>query len=89
MDYKICVNTTLTIRDLNEPVTQRLIRLAADHGRSVEDEAREILTIAISAPGSNRSTGGNTHTPSVCGSVRGIWKGRRTTEGILNLTREG
>ena len=48
MDHFVSVKTTLTIRDLNEPVTRRLIRLAADHGRYVEDEAREILT--VSAP---------------------------------------
>jgi plasmid stability protein len=35
---------TITIRNLDEKVKQRLRVLAAEHGRSMEAEVREILT---------------------------------------------
>ena len=42
------MSTTLTIRNLEEPVKQKLRMRAASHGRSMEAEARDILTSAIS-----------------------------------------
>ena len=41
------MSTTLTIRNLAEPVKQKLRMQAASHGRSMEAEAREILTQAV------------------------------------------
>ena len=41
------MSTTLTIRNLAAPVKQRLRVFAASHGRSMEAEAREILTMAL------------------------------------------
>ena len=41
------MSTTLTIRNLALPVKQRLRVFAASHGRSMEAEAREILTKAM------------------------------------------
>ncbi len=38
---------TLTIRQLDEKVKSRLRIRAAHHGRSMEEEAREILRIAL------------------------------------------
>ena len=41
------MNTTLTIRNLEEPVKQLLRMQAANHKRSMEAEARDILTRAV------------------------------------------
>jgi len=40
----------LSIRNLDETVKQRLLLRAARHGRSMEAEARAILTEAVSEP---------------------------------------
>ena len=42
---------TLNIRNLPEEVHRRLRLRAAEHGRSMEAEAREILAAAVSEPG--------------------------------------
>ncbi|MBI3181287.1 MAG: plasmid stabilization protein [Myxococcales bacterium] len=48
-------HTSLTIRKLAPEVKQRLRVRAAEHGRSMEEEAREILRAALSGqPGSGR-----------------------------------
>ena len=39
---------TLTIRNLNEETKSRLRQLAAQHGHSMEEEARRILNRAVS-----------------------------------------
>jgi plasmid stability protein len=41
------MSATLTIRNLPEPVKQRLRMQAASHGRSMEAEAREILAVGL------------------------------------------
>ncbi len=38
---------TIKIRGLNDAAKTRLRELAASHGRSMEEEAREILTIGL------------------------------------------
>ena len=40
---------TMTIRNLDDTVKQRLRMRAAKHGRSMEDEARDILRTTLSA----------------------------------------
>lgn len=40
---------TMTIRNLDEGLKRRLRLRAASHGRSMEDEVRDILKIALSA----------------------------------------
>ena len=40
---------TMTIRNVDDQLTQRLRFRAAAHGRSVEDEVRDILRIALAA----------------------------------------
>lgn len=81
---------SLTIRNLAEPVKQKLRMQAASHGRSMEAEAREILTMAVTESASDitkvAKTAADT-SPSGCASVRGIWKGRMTTDEIMELTR--
>jgi len=46
---------TLTIRQLDERTKTRLRVRAAHHGRSMEEEAREILRSALGAPVATRS----------------------------------
>jgi plasmid stability protein len=41
---------TLTIRELDASVEEQLRARAAEHGRSVEEEAREILRSAVAKP---------------------------------------
>lgn len=41
--------TTMTIRDLDDELQDRLRLLAARHGRSPEEEARDILRNALAA----------------------------------------
>ncbi|MBD5784903.1 Arc family DNA-binding protein [Cellulosimicrobium terreum] len=41
---------TLTIRGLDDEVRERLRARAAEHGRSMEAEVREILTVTVTTP---------------------------------------
>ena len=82
---------TITIRNLDEQVKQRLRVLADEHGRSMEAEAREILTretLLVRKP-SGREVVPADRPPSACLAVRGTWKGRMTTDKILSLMRGG
>jgi plasmid stability protein len=45
---------TVTIRNLDERVRERLRMRAASHGRSMESEIRAILTEAVAEPGDRR-----------------------------------
>lgn len=84
------MSTTLTIRNLDEKVKQLLRIRAATHGRAMEAEAREILTKAVmesvEMPARPPEKKGRP-AGSVCDSVRGIWKGRVSTDEIMQLTR--
>ena len=80
------MSTTLTIRNLAELVKQKLQMQAASHGRSMEAEAREILTMAVVGP--------EIQTPAVSAPSKGkfdhligIWKDRMTTDEIMEITR--
>ncbi len=83
------MSATLTIRGLDVEVKQKLRVQAATNGRAMEAEAREILTRAV------LKTKGNPPVvvtqrkmpKSVCCSVRGIWKGRMSTDETMKLTR--
>lgn len=84
------MSTTLTIRNLEAPVKHKLRVQAASHGRSMEAEAREILMMAVTKTGKGTAVvtnPGSGRRKSVCQSVRGIWKGRMTTDEIMKLTR--
>ena len=84
------MGTTLTIRNLEEPVKQMLRMQAASHGRSMEAEARDILTAAVRPPAISPTTTifrTASGPKSVCDSVRGMWAGRMTTDEIMTLTR--
>ena len=41
---------SMTIRNLDDDIKQRLRVQAAEHGRSMEEEAREILRMALTEP---------------------------------------
>ena len=83
------MSTTLTIRNLEAPVKQKLRMQAASHGRSMEAEAREILTKAVAA-GASTDVKGRTPQERMkkrLASLRGIWKGRMSTDEIMRITR--
>lgn len=46
---------SITIRKLDDDLKQRLRVLAAEHGRSMEEEVREILRVAVGAPSKPRN----------------------------------
>ncbi|MES2921982.1 MAG: plasmid stabilization protein [Verrucomicrobiota bacterium] len=80
------MSTTLTIRNLAEPVKQKLRMQAASHGRSMEAEAREILTLAVA--------GSEVQAPVIPASSKGkfdhligIWKDRGTTDELMRELR--
>ena len=84
------MSTTLTIRNLEEPVKQKLRMQAASHGRSMEAEARAILTVAVSTAKTGDGIpvqSASERMVSACESVRGIWKGRGTTDELMRELR--
>jgi plasmid stability protein len=50
-----CALASMTIRNLDEKLKARLRVQAAKHGRSMEDEARDILRAALSTASSRKS----------------------------------
>jgi plasmid stability protein len=48
---------SITIRNLDDDIKQRLRVRAAEHGRSMEEEAREILRRVMTEAPSNLRTG--------------------------------
>lgn len=88
------MSTTLTIRNLEEPIKQALRMQAASHGRSMEAEAREILSRGVmgrdlSAPMASKANPLEPK-PGEAGKfdyMIGIWKGRGTTDQLMQATR--
>lgn len=87
--YNHRMSTTLTIRNLDESVKQLLRMQAASHGRSMEAEARDILTTTVKPPVITSTAALQTtrRPTSVCSTVRGMWAGRMSTDEIMTLTR--
>ncbi len=88
--YIFPMSTTLTIRKLDESVKQRLRLRAAMHERSMESEARDILTRSVTEDGSG--TGEASLSPQermrkAIESFTGIWAGRGTTDELMRMTR--
>lgn len=52
---------SITIRNLEDETKQRLRLRATEHGRSMEEEAREILREAVGRPGPPRNLGQAIH----------------------------
>ena len=89
------MRSNLIIRNLEESVKQKLRMQAASHGRSMEAEAREILTRAMK--GVSPATTDTLPSSVVFGvptsnigkfdHVIGIWKGGMSTDEIMQCTR--
>jgi len=84
------MNNTLTVRNLDETVKQKLRQQAARHGRSMEAEARDILArdVLLNDPPEVASAevlaepgkGKFDH-------LVGLWKGRMNTDELMRVTR--
>jgi plasmid stability protein len=86
------MSTTLTIRNLEEPVKHLLRMQAASHKRSMEAEAREILTQAVTKNAANALGAQGSVSEAAqnaVASVRGIWQGRGSTDDMMRDLRGG
>jgi len=84
------MSTTLTIRNLDETVKQKLRLRAARHQTSMEAEARQILTRAVEEPEALRPPQTPEEMRQRLASFRGTWKDRskgRTTDDIMRELR--
>jgi antitoxin FitA len=52
---------SITIRNLDDDIKRRLRVRAAEHGRSMEEEARDILRQIVAQPGAPRNLGLSIH----------------------------
>lgn len=85
------MSNTLTVRNLDEAVKQKLRQQAARHGRSMEAEARDILARDV------MRTEDSVHaihaarvaepSPGKFAHLLGIWKDRGTTDELMRATR--
>ncbi len=86
----VSMSTTLTIRNLDESVKQKLRLRAAQHQTSMEAEARAILTQAVENPEAVLSPRTAEEMWERLALVRGLWKDRargRTTDEIMTELR--
>lgn len=81
------MSTTLTIRNLDETVKQKLRLRAARRQTSMEAEARAILTRAVEEPEGNNGPLTEAEIRQRIESVAGLWKDRGTTDELMALTR--
>ena len=81
------MSTTLTIRNLDEEVKQRLRLRAASHRTSMEAEAREILRKALDDDDRPEPPRTPAELRQRLQGVRGLWKDRGTSDELMNLTR--
>ena len=82
------MSTTLTIRNLDEPVKHLLRIQAASHQRSMEAEARDILTRAVtSSTKASPSTSANEAALRALAGVRGKWQGCGSTDQLMHELR--
>ncbi|TXT41372.1 MAG: hypothetical protein FD135_332 [Comamonadaceae bacterium] len=84
------MNTTLTIRNLEEPVKHLLRMQAASHKRSMEAEAREILTRAVTQSAAHQVNAQgliSDAAKNAVASVRGLWQGRGSTDEMMRELR--
>ncbi len=82
------MSNTLTVRNLDATVKQKLRQQAALHGRSMEAEARDILARDVmktqeSPPATEVAEPGK----GKFDHLVGIWKGRGTTDELMRATR--
>lgn len=86
------MSNTLTVRNLDETVKQKLRQQAALHGRSMEAEARDILARDVlrkdrPAPVEPAVTPVDEPAKGRFDHLVGIWKGRMTTDEVMQITR--
>ncbi|MBK7003395.1 MAG: plasmid stabilization protein [Rhodoferax sp.] len=84
------MSTTLTIRNLEEPVKHLLRMQAASHKRSMEAEARDILTRAVTQATPDNSiaaVSANEAAIRALNAVRGKWQGRGSTDEMMQELR--
>jgi plasmid stability protein len=84
------MSTSLTIRNLDEGVKQKLRLRAASHQRSMEAEAREILAAALSVREGFVPPRSPEEMRERLKAVSGIWKDRmegKTTDEIMQELR--
>ena len=84
------MSTTLTIRNLDKAVKQKLRLQAARHQTSMEGEARAILTRALEEPEALRPPRTSEEMRARLSAVRGLWKDwskGRTTDEIMRELR--
>jgi phosphopantothenoylcysteine decarboxylase/phosphopantothenate--cysteine ligase len=79
------MSTTLTIRNLDEAVKQRLRVRAAQHGRSMEAEARDILSRDVMKTASDASA--PVLAKGKFDHLVGIWKGGMSTDDLMKELR--
>ncbi len=83
------MSTTITIRNLDDQVKLRLRVIAAQHGKSMEAEARDILTRATFANTPDPEAESLAQGEGYRSPARGKWKNLGiTTDAIMALTRE-
>lgn len=75
------IMATLTIRNLDDATKRKIRIVAAQHGHSMEAEARNILTQALSPHALNSNASESLK------QITGIWKTRGTTEQLMQTTR--
>lgn len=81
------MSTTLTIRNLDEAVKQKLRLRAAKHQTSMEGEAREILRRAVEVPENTPPPRNAEELKQHLNKVRGLWKKYGTSDKLMTLTR--
>ena len=79
------------MRNLSEPIKQKLHRQAASHGRSMEAEALEIIVKGVAAVKSApfEKLPPQERMKQALASLSGIWKDRGTTDDIMRELRGG
>jgi plasmid stability protein len=83
----LAMSTTLTIRNLDEEVKRKLRIRAASHQTSMEAEARSILAAAVNQGEAITAPRTPEEMRARLEAVRGIWKGRGTTDELMRQTR--
>jgi len=86
------MSNTLTVRNLDETVKQKLRQQAARLGRSMEAEARDILARDVMGkddlvPAAPFATEVAEPGKGKFDHLVGIWKGRGTTDELMRATR--
>ena len=84
------MSTTLTIRNLDDNVKQKLRMLAASHQRSMEAEARAILTLAVTkdtADIEDSIASASDAAMAAVAQLRGRWQGRGSTAEMMQILR--